>query len=667
MEFIDGLSLRQLISAGTVAPTHALAIVPQICDALQFAHDRGIVHRDIKPENILLTQSGQIKIADFGIATIIGDAPELHTQDSSLGTPGYMAPEQLAPKSIPSPLSPSPVDHRADIYALGVVFYQLLTGELPRGHFPLPSQKVPLDVRLDTVVLRALAADPDRRYQSATQVKTEIETIAQNPSSHTSTHTAPPSERLLAESRLRRSSLAERYPIIAFSFVGILLFLVAWEILFDRYRVPPAPSSQTSSSPAPVTAVEVTHPTRGDIDVTLSVNGTLSIKDNPPRDNAPMVGAVPATAPSKIYSVLINFTAEQTNRLSLLANFDDLTLTVYTSDFDFAHPLATSTKISIAGNGPNGGAIGEAILRPSPGVTLFNNQPVALILHLTTHHDVLRIPASAFAAGDDVFIVGPDNLARARKVTRGPEDFPRGLVEITAGLSPEDTLILNPPGVLSSGDPVTPTPAPQATRVTVVHPTRGDVSLRIPTQGSIISQAADGRYTVRVNVSASDAAPLLKLNADHKPIPVTVMLPDSPKPIATGLITNVGPALDGQSQTLPCEALVTVAPETLLIANQNVSIELTYNTHTNVLRIPRQALFGRPRLDQPAALYVYTPTPDNHVAETPINAGLRGDNFVEVTSGLTENDLVITDNDLDLSKNPLITFTPPPPPPTTLP
>jgi multidrug efflux pump subunit AcrA (membrane-fusion protein) len=141
------------------------------------------------------------------------------------------------------------------------------------------------------------------------------------------------------------------------------------------------------------------------------------------------------------------------------------------------------------------------------------------------------------------------------------------------------------------------------------------------------------------------------------------MLPDTRKPIATGLITNVGPALDGQSQTLPCEAIVTVAPETLLIANQNVSIELTYNTHTNVLRIPRQALFGRPRLDrdQPTALYVYTPTPDNHVAETPITAGLRGDDFVEVTSGLTETDLVITDNNLDLSKNPLITFTPPPP------
>jgi multidrug efflux pump subunit AcrA (membrane-fusion protein) len=582
-----------------------------------------------------------------------------------------MAPEQLAPKSIPSPLSPSAVDHRADIYALGVVLYQLLTGELPHGHFPLPSQKVLLDVRLDTVVLRALATDPDRRYQSATQVKTEIETIAQNPSSHPSAHTAPPSERLLADSRLRQSSLAEHYPIIAFSFVGILLFLLAWEILSDRYRVPPAPFSQASSSPAPVTTMEVTatHPTRGDIDVTLSVNGTLSIKDSPPRDDGLMMGTPPTTAPSKIYSVLINFTAEQTNRLSLLANFEDLTLTVYTSDFDFAHPLAISTKISIASNGQSSGAIGEAILRPSPGVTLFNNQPVALILHLTTHHDVLRIPASAFtSAGDSVFIVGPDNLARARKVARGPEDFPRGLVEITAGLSTDDTIVTSPPGMLSSGDPVKPAPAPEATHVTVVHPTRGDVSVRIATQGSIISQDPDGRYTVRVDVSASDAPALVKLNADHKPIPVTVMLPDSPKPIATGLITNVGPALDGRSQTLPCEALVTVAPETLLIANQNVSIELTYNTHTNVLRIPREALFGRPRLDrnQPTALYVYTPTPDNHIAETPITAGLRGDDFVEVTSGLTENDLVITDN-LDLSKNPLITFTPPPPPPTTLP
>ena len=90
-----------------------------------------------------------------------------------MGTPHYMAPEQLE--------HPQSVDHRADIYSLGVVFYQMLTGELPLGRFAPPSRKVQVDVRLDEVVLRALEKDPDRRYQQASEVKTEVDTIRQTP------------------------------------------------------------------------------------------------------------------------------------------------------------------------------------------------------------------------------------------------------------------------------------------------------------------------------------------------------------------------------------------------------------------------------------------------------------------------------------------------------
>ncbi len=174
MEWVDGLNLRQMEQAQRpLAPEQALAIVPRICDALQYAHEQGIVHRDIKPANILIDKQGRVKIADFGLAKLLDAEPtgmELTQAQAAMGTPHYMAPEQWE--------KPLTVDHRADIYSLGVVFYEMLTGELPLGRFLSPSQKVKVDVRLDEVVLRALEKEPERRYQHASQVKCAVETIA---------------------------------------------------------------------------------------------------------------------------------------------------------------------------------------------------------------------------------------------------------------------------------------------------------------------------------------------------------------------------------------------------------------------------------------------------------------------------------------------------------
>jgi tRNA A-37 threonylcarbamoyl transferase component Bud32 len=182
MEFVDGVNLRQLLHNSRIAPREALAIVPQICDALQFAHDQGIVHRDIKPENILLDRRGRVKVADFGLAKIVEDrdaannfpaieknSGNLTDAGKAMGTPNYMSPEQIA--------APGEVDHRADIYALGVVFYQMLTGELPGKKIAPPSTKVQIDVRLDEIVLRALEKNPELRYQQVSEVKTCVETI----------------------------------------------------------------------------------------------------------------------------------------------------------------------------------------------------------------------------------------------------------------------------------------------------------------------------------------------------------------------------------------------------------------------------------------------------------------------------------------------------------
>jgi serine/threonine protein kinase len=173
MEFVDGVNLRQAMRAGRFTPAQALAVVPKICEALQFAHNEGILHRDIKPENILVDTKGRVKLADFGIAKLVGETASgaaLTGSGATLGTAHYMAPEQLE--------KPGTVDHRADIYSLGVVFYEMLTGELPLGRFQPPSHRVEMDVRLDEVVLHALEKEPSRRYQQASQVKTAVETIA---------------------------------------------------------------------------------------------------------------------------------------------------------------------------------------------------------------------------------------------------------------------------------------------------------------------------------------------------------------------------------------------------------------------------------------------------------------------------------------------------------
>ncbi|HKK17436.1 MAG TPA: serine/threonine-protein kinase [Opitutales bacterium] len=161
MEFIDGVNLRDLLREGKMEPEQALAVVPTICEALEYAHEKGVVHRDIKPENILLDRDGRVKIADFGIASLVG------AEGERSGTPPYMAPEQAG----------GVVDRRADIYALGAVLYEMLTGERPGEDLVAPSKRVEVDVKIDEMVLRALEKEPERRYQSAVEFRTAVQTM----------------------------------------------------------------------------------------------------------------------------------------------------------------------------------------------------------------------------------------------------------------------------------------------------------------------------------------------------------------------------------------------------------------------------------------------------------------------------------------------------------
>ena len=171
MEYVDGISLRALINQNTVNAEEAHRIVIEICHALQYAHEEGIVHRDVKPSNILLDKKGRVKIADFGLAALTDKG----SKDSfaggqkmvMMGTPVYMAPEQAD--------KPWKVDRRADIYSLGVVAYEMLTGELPLGEAEPPSHKSGADPRLDPVVMRMLGKKSRRRYQTANEVREAVE------------------------------------------------------------------------------------------------------------------------------------------------------------------------------------------------------------------------------------------------------------------------------------------------------------------------------------------------------------------------------------------------------------------------------------------------------------------------------------------------------------
>jgi serine/threonine-protein kinase len=183
MEFLDGRTLKELIVSRGAAPINvAIEYARQILSALRFAHRHGIVHRDIKPHNVLVDAEGRVKVTDFGIAR--AGTSQMTETGSIVGTAQYLSPEQARGGE---------VDPRSDLYSLGVVLYELLTGKTPfDGETPVeiamkhlstapkPPSKLRPDVppELDKVVLRALAKNPDERYQSADEMEVDLERVA---------------------------------------------------------------------------------------------------------------------------------------------------------------------------------------------------------------------------------------------------------------------------------------------------------------------------------------------------------------------------------------------------------------------------------------------------------------------------------------------------------
>lgn len=168
MEFIDGTDVFKMIHAQKkLPPEHALAITAHVCDALAYAHERSVVHRDIKPANILINMEGAVKVADFGLASMLD--PSAAQEETTLGTPDYVAPEVL--------IEGATVDGRADLYAVGVMLYNMLTGKIPRGSFQTPSEITGCDKRYDAIVRKAMEPEPEQRYQSSREIRRDLDQI----------------------------------------------------------------------------------------------------------------------------------------------------------------------------------------------------------------------------------------------------------------------------------------------------------------------------------------------------------------------------------------------------------------------------------------------------------------------------------------------------------
>ncbi len=175
MEFIDGTDIsKMIISQGRLTEDYALAITAHVCDALNYAHRNGVVHRDIKPANILINMEGEIKVADFGLAKA-NDASQsgLTKTNMAMGTPDFVSPEAFIPGFA--------LDGRADLYAVGVMLYQMLTGEIPRGIWKMPSAKLGTDPRFDAIIGKAMQTDREVRYQSAADIHQDLHNILTTP------------------------------------------------------------------------------------------------------------------------------------------------------------------------------------------------------------------------------------------------------------------------------------------------------------------------------------------------------------------------------------------------------------------------------------------------------------------------------------------------------
>lgn len=286
MEFVDGSDVQRMIAReGRLPQEHALAVTAHLCDALGYAHRHGIVHRDIKPSNVLIDHEGRVKVADFGLAKLTGNSLDsgLTQTGMAMGTPDYVAPETLT--------YGGEVDGRADLYAVGVMLYQMLTGDIPRGMFKMPSQKFhSIDPRFDGIVRRALEHDREERYQTSLELRRDLDIILTTPlavAGQTSS-AALPKQQQPPHQQPAAHTPARGRTIVPGSRNAVSTLPTHQAPHFEPSPLQPAPAP-SSSLPYAIAAV-----------VMLAAGGWFVLKDRPPAEAAPMVETPPAGTPPTI-------------------------------------------------------------------------------------------------------------------------------------------------------------------------------------------------------------------------------------------------------------------------------------------------------------------------------------------------------------------------------
>jgi len=319
MEFVDGESLRSVLRRfASLTPRKGLDLALQMCAGLKEAHAQGIVHRDLKPENVMIDRHGNVKLMDFGIARSM-EAMTLLT-GAMVGTPAYMAPEQASGKS---------VDHRADIYALGLMLYEMFTGVQPfradnalalaMKHVqesPRPPHEIEpgISAPLEGAILKCLEKSPDNRFQSVSELENALRSQLLSPASDRDTTLFPatPSNPTIGSTVTTPPLVSNVPPSPRTSRVGwaaaiVVLGIVAvgagiiWHARANRNSAEmPAPVSKDSPSPAANVAVVPASPNSGSVtaDESVKLETTAAPKPGKPDASLPAEAIVASSTPA---------------------------------------------------------------------------------------------------------------------------------------------------------------------------------------------------------------------------------------------------------------------------------------------------------------------------------------------------------------------------------